>query len=136
MDAIATEPKKLLAISHVSDPDEMIALWPKIKSVDTIEGSPAALLAKCLLGKCVILKGLVGDSLEAILIYEYDSSGNMIVQLLNAPRHMLTFEKEFYNLCKRLGVKQFFFASKLDGRLFSRLLGVHKLHSWFSVEVS
>lgn len=122
-------------ISQITDPNEIVEQWSTVQKVPALDGSPATLLAKCLNSVAVMLKGTIDNEVKALLIYEFDPLNRLIVQFLYAPHYMLAFQSEFVNLCKRIGVREFYFTSPRDGRLFSQLKGVKKMYTWFRVEV-
>ena len=126
-----------LAITPVTDLDEMITYWPYIKDTELCGGGQhAVLLRECLNGNYQMSKGTENGELRGIVIFSALPENTCFIYILHGVNHVRKFKNVFLKACWDAGYRRILASTTIDEKIYTRLMGTKKLYSVYEYDLT
>lgn len=121
-------------IKLITEPNEIIALWPAIQKVPVVGITPQLLLARAMVGDYVTIKGYIEGQECGFMLYVTDKDVLTVIALY-LPIHARKFITAFDSWCKTIGIKRYFAISQRPPKAYARLFDLRFVYTTFMKEI-
>jgi hypothetical protein len=122
-------------IEVVKTDDDLLKHWSSIKKVTLIRVEHRELLAKCLLGKAIMVLGIIDKEVKGVAVVERIGN-NMNMLAVHARNSARLLMNSFYTWAKDLGVTSVSMMSTFDRDAYCKLFGVKHLTSIYEKDLT